>query len=193
MATKSSPLGQAVEKIYGLLSQFSDDDQTRIVRSVTALLRSDANPGMQTEQDSASRTPAGNGRDPVFSGHEELSPKEFLKEKNPQTDVERVACLAYYLTHYRDSKYFKTIDISNLNTEAAQRKFSNSTYAADNASRLGYLAPAPQKKHKQISAVGEQYVDALPDRQVAKAIMETTRPKHAQKKRRAATRKAQRG
>ena len=193
MAVKSNQLGQAVQQIYELLSQFSDDDQPRIVRSVTALLKSDANPGMQTDKEPTSSTPAGNGRDPVFSGHEELSPKAFLKDKYPQTDIERVACLAYYLTYYRDSRYFKTIDISTLNTEAAQRKFTNATFAIRNASTRGYLAPAPQKTHKQITAIGEQYVEALPDRQSAKAVMEKSRPGRARKKRKAASRKAKRG
>ena len=193
MAVKSNQLGQAVQQIYELLSQFSDDDQPRIVRSVTALLKSDANPGMQTDKEPASSTPAGNGRDPVFSGHEELSPKEFLKHKDPQTDIERVACLAYYLTHYRDSRYFKTIDISTLNTEAAQRKFTNPTVAVKNAYARGYLASVQQKNHRQISAIGEQYVEALPDRQSAKAVMKNARPGRARKKRKGASRKAKRG
>src|SRR5712664_4147279 len=29
-----------------------------------------------------------------------VGPKQFLTEKKPRTDVERVACLAYYLAHY---------------------------------------------------------------------------------------------
>ena len=193
MATKSNQLGLAVQQIYELLSQFSDDDQPRIVRSVTALLKSGANPGMQTDKEPASSTPAGNGRDPVFSGHEELSPKEFIKHKDPQTDIERVACLAYYITHYRDSRYFKTIDISTLNTEAAQRKFTNTTVAVKNAYARGYLASAQQKNHRQISAIGEQYVEALPDRQSAKAVMENARLGRARKKRKGASRKAKRG
>jgi len=47
-----------------------------------------------------------------------MSPKDFLLEKQPRTDVERIACLAYYLTHYRATPHFKTIDLSILNTEA---------------------------------------------------------------------------
>ena len=35
---------------------------------------------------------------PNFSEGHEPSPKQFLLEKAPQTDVERIACLAYYLT-----------------------------------------------------------------------------------------------
>ena len=58
----------------------------------------------------------------TFSEDRSMSPKEFILQKQPQTDVERVACLGYYLTHYRDVPQFKTLDISKVNTEAAQPK-----------------------------------------------------------------------
>ncbi len=190
MTTQLNQLTQTVKQIADLLSEFSDEERGRIVQSVAAVLGWDANSGVHTAKSSISGTSAGNGREPVFSDHEELSPKQFIAHKSPQTDVERVACLAYYLTHHRDLKYFKTTDISNLNTEAAQRKFSNATYSVKNASTLGYLVPSQKKAHKQISAVGEQYVDALPDRQLAKVAMERTRPRRVRKKRKVVTRKA---
>jgi hypothetical protein len=96
-----------------------------------------------------------------------LSPKAFLIEKRPQSDVERIACLAYYLTHYRDEPTFKTLDLSKLNTEAAQIKLSNPTRAVDNAAGAHFLIPAGQGK-KQLSAIGELYVQALPDRSAAR-------------------------
>jgi hypothetical protein len=105
-----------------------------------------------------------------FSQDLKLSPKAFLLEKQPRTDVERIACLAYYLTHYRDILHFKTIDLSKLNTEAAQPKLSNPTFATRNAVAYGYLAQAT-KGQRQLSAAGEQFVTALPDREAAKAIM----------------------
>ena len=111
-----------------------------------------------------------------FSKERPTSPKEFMLRKQPKTDVERVACLAYYLTNYRDTPHFKTLDISKLNTEAAQTKFSNAAKAVDNATMLGYLAPAT-KANKQISGPGELFVEALPDRAAAKAAMESVRPR----------------
>lgn len=102
-----------------------------------------------------------------FSEDRAPTPKTFLLEKKPQTDVERIACLAYYLTHYRDQTAFKTLDLSKLNTEAAQIKFANAAKAVDNASRANFLIAAGQGK-KQISAIGELYVQALPDRAAAR-------------------------
>ena len=118
-----------------------------------------------------------------FSEDRSIPPKQFMAEKQPKADVERVACLAYYLTHFRDTPYFKTLDISKINTEAAQIKFSNPTVAVENAAKMGYLVPA-SKGNKQISHIGEQFVQALPDREKAKAIMMQARPRR--KKRRVA-------
>ncbi len=114
--------------------------------------------------------------DNSFSVDRSISPKQFLLEKQPKTDVEKVACLGYYLTHYRDTLHFKTLDISKLNTEAAQVKFSNAAVAVDNAVKRRYLVPAT-RGNKQLSALGEQYVQALPDREKAWAIMASGRPR----------------
>ena len=119
--------------------------------------------------DADSRAPAKISREPRFTSSEELTPKEFLLQKQPDTDVERVACLAYYLEHHRDTPHFKTTDISKLNTEAAQIKLSNASYTVNNAVRAGHLAIAA-KGMKQLSAKGEQFVELLPDRDAAKAI-----------------------
>ncbi|HEV2416655.1 MAG TPA: hypothetical protein VGX94_02525 [Terriglobia bacterium] len=112
----------------------------------------------------------------TFSEDRSISPKQFMLEKQPKTDVERVACLAYYLTHYRETPHFKTLDISKLNTEAAQLKFSNAAVAMDNATKTSYLVPA-SKGTKQLSAIGEQFVLALPDRDKARSIMASARPR----------------
>lgn len=111
---------------------------------------------------------------PSFSENITPSPKQFLAEKQPHTDVERVACLAYYLAHYRDQPHFKTLDISKVNTEAAQVKFSNAAYAVNNAVKTGYLAAAPGSS-RQISMAGELFVAALPDRDKARSVMSAHR------------------
>ena len=123
--------------------------------------------------------PAGHRSPPPtqIASREPPSPKDFLFQKAPDTDIERVACLAYYLTQYRDTKHFKTLDISKLNTEAAQRKFANATNSVYKATQRGVLAPAP-KGTKQLAAEGERLVDALPDRAAAKAALGKRKPRH---------------
>lgn len=115
-----------------------------------------------------------------FSEERSISPKEFLRDKAPVTDLERIACLAYYLTHYRDQPHFKTVDLSTLNTEAAQPKFSNATLAANNALTAGLLVQAG-KGSKQLSAAGETFVQLLPDRDAAKESLKSVRKRRVKK------------
>ena len=120
-------------------------------------------------------------RDPHFNTQEPPTPKDFLVEKRPTTYMDRVACLAYYLGHYRDMPHFKTTDISKLNTEAAQIKFTNASYAVRDAAKSGYLA-AVTKDTKQLTAAGEKFVEALPDRAAAQEAMKGARPKRVRKR-----------
>lgn len=113
-----------------------------------------------------------------FSESEVPTPKQFMLDKNPQTDVERVACLAFYLTHYKSQPHFKTKDIGDLNTDAAHRRFSNAAMAVVNATNSGYLVPSV-KGCKQLSASGEQYVQALPDREAARTVLERMKPRRS--------------
>lgn len=104
--------------------------------------------------------------------HEAPSPKEFVTAKKPKTDVERITVLAYYLTHYRGVPHFATAQLSGLNTEAAQPRFSNAANSASNAVKSSnFLAPAPQGK-RQITALGEAVVEALPDREAVKVAID---------------------
>lgn len=116
-----------------------------------------------------------------FSADRSPTPKAFIMEKRPQTAVERVACLAYYLTHYRDNPHFKTADISMLNTEAAQLKFPNAAQAVNDATKQNYIHSV-SKGQKQLSAIGEVFVEALPDREAAKMAMRDAQPKKKKKK-----------
>lgn len=170
-----------LQRIIAELRQLDDDAKLRIIKTVCMFF------GLSVGDDSAvfsvrSTRQSVQASVPEFRFSEsESTPtaKRFLSDKAPATDVERVACLAYYLTHYRGTQHFKTKDITELNTEAAQRKFSNTAVAVDNATKTGYLVPSI-KGSKQLSASGEKFVELLPDRDAAKAAVD--RPRRARTK-----------
>lgn len=110
-----------------------------------------------------------------------VTPKQFMAEKKPKTDAERITCLAYFLTHHRQTPQFKTKELTNLNKkEAAGSPFSNPAVAVSNATRDQYLAPAGGGK-KQITVRGEAVVEALPDRAKVDAALQ----EHPARRRRA--------
>ena len=169
-------LSQVFPEVISAFRRLDEDGRRKLFQMVGTLLGLDSGSG--------SRPVTGarvEGTSDRFSKDRPITPKEFLLRKQPRTDVERVACLGYYLTHYRDQPHFKTLDISKLNTEAAQIKFSNPAKAVDNAANYGYLAQAT-KGNKQISAQGEVFVEALPDRDAAHAAMANARPRRKTKR-----------
>jgi len=172
----------AVNDVIGRLLDFDDDTRRRILRTVETFLFDThaASAFRPIAQSTAEGLGAQSVRTTSFADSAELSPKDFLFRKQPQTDVERVACLAYYLARYRDTPHFKNVDISLLNTEAAQVKFSNAAYAVINATNAGLLVPAGEGA-KQLSAQGERYVEAFPDRAAAKEILASARTRRARK------------
>ena len=169
--------------VMDALDQVDVEGRERILRYVSDYFGLDVSDGPRPapSQPSIIVSTSKDDRQPTFADRAVLSPKEFIHEKQPQTGVERVACLAYYLAHYRDTPHFQTIDISKLNTEAAQLKFANAANSVSNAIESGLLVPAGKGK-KQISAVGERFVDALPDREDVKVALDRMRPRRGRKR-----------
>lgn len=177
-----------LNQVLESLQKFDKDAQLRILRTVQTFLEigsEEVGLPVMPKQPSGDRPSSHQVQSDEkyresFSSHIEVSPKEFFRKKQPQTDVERMACLAFFLTHHRDTQFFKTLDLCKINTEAAQPKFSNAAKASSNALRGGYFA-AGGKSDRQLSAAGEEFVAALPDREAAKLAMVNARPKRKKK------------
>lgn len=122
-------------------------------------------PGSNNQEDSLEYP----SRDQELGGGH-VTIKQFMVQKQPKSDMERIACLAFYLTHNKQITSFKTIDLTHLNIEAAQPKITNPSASARNAVSQQYLASAGGGK-KQITPRGEALVNALPNRsEVNKAL-----------------------
>lgn len=174
MAVSKTP-GEILARAIAELSDLSEEDRGRALRAINSYFGSTV--AVPTNQPAIGSPPASavaQNRSNSFSADRSPGPKEFLHEKAPQTDVERVACLAYYLSQYRDTPHFKTVDLTKINTEAAQHKFSNASFATANAMKTGYLVPS-DKGRRQLSAAGERFVEALPDRTAAREAMAAAR------------------
>jgi hypothetical protein len=149
------------------IDKLSEEAQPRIVRWLADRYA----PDLRSPQilPSAPNTPTVNpSTETAQSG---VTAKRFVQDKAPRTDIERITVLAYYLTYHRGMRHFKTSDLSALNTEAAQPKFSNAANVASNALKSsGFLADAA-KGLRQITSKGEEAVEAMPDREALKLII----------------------
>lgn len=176
---------EIVTKIVSLIQDLDKENQVHVLKTVGMWLKIKVYPaayeGATSEESRMTMIPTTSKNElPKFSDREVMSPKDFLIEKDPQTDVERVACIAYYLTHYCETAHLKTLDISKMNTEAAQSKFTNAAVSVRNATNAGLLASVSRGK-KQLSAMGEQFVQALPDREEAMAFLRRRRKRRVKK------------
>ena len=167
----------ALQNILQILRPFDKKSVKKILKTILTFYDLENIPTLTTENPRIKIE----SENTTFSENRDITPKEFMMEKNPQTDVERVACLAYYLTHYREQEEFKTIDLNRLNIEAAQIKFANTTVSVDHATRHAHFLVSTKKGFKKISAIGELYVQALPNREEAKEVANKNRPKRKTK------------
>lgn len=183
MAEKTDNEREVLQAVLSALAQMSEEGRERILRTVSTFYDLDLSNGPRLIPSETHPVVhiATDDRKLSFADRATISPKDFLHEKKPKTGIERVACLAYYLAHYRDTLHFKTVEISKLNTEAAQLKFSNPANSVANASASGLIVSAG-KGTKQISAIGERFVDALPNRDEAKAVLTSMRQPRSRKK-----------
>lgn len=98
--------------------------------------------------------------------------RDFLRQKNPGTDLERVACLAYFLTYSEKTPSFKTGDLMRVAVDAG-RPFLKKSTAINDALKpaIGFLASAGKKGLKQLSPRGEGVVDNLPDQDAVRKFL----------------------
>ena len=180
-ASEQTPELEIVTSLLSQLAKLDPETRERIVQTVATFYGFNLRGTPANFRQLSSTAPSSSIPESTFSEDRSISPKQFMSEKQPKTDVERVACLAYYLTHYRNTPHFKTLDISKLNTEAAQVKFSNAAMAVTNASARNFVVAGP-KGTIQIGALGEKFVQALPDRDKATEINTTRRFPRLRKK-----------
>jgi hypothetical protein len=112
---------------------------------------------------------------PNLGGSRTQTIKQFIATKRPDTQYERVACLAYYLTHHENTPEFKTVAITKA--IAAQPKLSNPSQIVNDATKTYGFLSAASKGMKQISVLGEAVVEALPDREAVKTAIANNRPR----------------
>jgi hypothetical protein len=171
MAEKPDNELKAMEAAFNALKGLEQEKQVRVLAWLGQKLGvvSAGNPALVKTAPAVSPVTGGVSAPPGVGVS--TTPKSFTTEKKPKSDIERVVCLAYYLTHQVGTPKFKTKDLSKLNGEAAQPTFSNAAFAVTNATNAAYFAPAGGGL-KQITSKGEALVEALPDREKVKAVLE---------------------
>jgi hypothetical protein len=110
----------------------------------------------------------GGGAADAQAAIEKKDPRAFMRLKRPTTDVQRIACLGYFLVHTTPGKLgFSTAEIRQANTDAGAPGM-NFTRALDNATRKAKYLSKRGAREKQLTTLGEDIVVALPDQEAVK-------------------------
>lgn len=172
MAKKGITETQAMQRALEALEPLPKEDLPRVFSWLGSKLDMPAlASASNTLSDKQLSTHAGTLSGSELPTGQNISLKAFLSQKKPKTDVERVACLAYYYTHHKGTPHYKTPDITSLNKEAAWPAFANTADAVAHATKQNKFLAAAGKGAKQITPRGEAFVEALPDREKAKQAL----------------------
>ncbi len=147
---------EVLAEVVSSLKRLPPDKRERVIETVATFF----GVGAQTR----SRENASNAGPFLFSKDRTPSPKQFLNDKGPRNEHDRVMCLAYYLTHYRNLSTFSVLDISKLNAEAAQSKLSSPEilFCIMKATSKGLLLGGGARQASvQLTTSGEKFVHEL--------------------------------
>jgi hypothetical protein len=153
-------VAQLAAKLYELLEPLSAEDRTRVVQA-TLILFGDEQPAPPSRQSGSSVDSVGN----VDAGDAQT----YFNEKAPQTKGEALAVAARYREISEREETHSKADLKKVITEA-RRNFDdhNFTRDIDNAKRqAGFFNVGTGRDANKLSYYGQQFVDALPDRERA--------------------------
>jgi hypothetical protein len=155
----------ALKSIDNMLETLSDEERQRVFDWIQLKYRI----GASSAKSAISLTSS--SFQPVPSLSPTGSIKDFLVQKRPIDNYEKIACIVYYLEKVQGVEGVKTSQITQGNKDARQAPFSNAAVFVSHAAvRHGLLTQIGGGK-KALSAKGEAVVEALPDREKVSIAM----------------------
>ncbi len=149
-------LAQLPAKLYELLAPLTAEDRNRVIQATMILF------GQETPAVTST-----SGGDPNPN-----HPQAFLNEKDPKNKGEILAVAARYRELSEKVETHSKVDLKKVIT-ASRRNFDDSNFARDinNAKRqAGFFNLGAGRDASRLSSYGQQYVDALPDRDAASKL-----------------------
>jgi hypothetical protein len=171
-------VAQLAVKIYGLLSPLESADRGRVVQAALVLLGEE-----QASHKSPSKPGSAGGSNPSRSTSD---PGIFIDQKSPANKGEVLAVAARFRELQLKEENHSKADLKKVITDA-RRNFDDTHFSRDmnNARRqAGFFNLGTGRDACKLSYYGQQFVDALPDREAAAKI---SRPKIGGARKRAAT------
>lgn len=181
-------LGEISKKVYDLLSGLNDDERIRIVQAALALF-GDAE-GLVATNGSVQNKGFEDGSTATRSNTTSANAKEFFRKKDPRDRGEQLAVAARFLEEHEGLETLTKEDFERAFKDA-KRSFDKRNFSRDMSNAKGnaklFISGGKPRTYK-LSFYGEEYVDALPDREAASKLKpSSTRKKGRSKKKKKAS------
>lgn len=158
-------VAQLPAKLYGLLSGLSSEDRARAIQATLILFGEEAPTAPLVGGTPLPR--------PRTSGAAPTDPAAYLDEKAPTNKGETLAVAARFRELSQKEETHSKADLKTVITRA-RRNFDDSNFARDinNAKRqAGFFNLGTGRDAVKLSYYGQQFVDALPDREAASKLL----------------------
>ncbi len=160
----------ALVAVLKALDPLEDTDKQWVLNSAASkwALKVDATLG--GSGGSGTRGAGGGANDPdAQAAISKKDPRAFMRVKRPETDVQRVACIGYYLAQTTGNHGFSSKDLGTTYTLSGGSKI-NLPRALDNATRKAKYLSNRGPREKQLTTLGEDIVEALPDQSAVREL-----------------------
>jgi hypothetical protein len=193
MASGKADPTVALVSVVKALEPLKDDDRRWVLQaaatkwSLTTVATSPALP-QQIGNIGISAPAAGMPSVDVQTALSSRNVRSFVRMKQPSSDVQRVACLVYFLTHTTGQQGFSAKEIGDAHTDSGASKI-NISRAVDNATRRSKYLSVRDGRQKQLTKLGEDVVAALRDQSKVAELESAARTRGAKRGAKKARRK----
>ena len=166
-------IAKVVSGVHALVKDLEADERLRALNAVLTMIGDQAGmSGATASQGGSSASTQGGVTGPLRPA-EQTGARAYFDQKDPKTKIEELAVAARYREQYAGAHTHVREDLEALISREARRNFDRRNFNRDvsNAKVAGLFNKA---KELSLSYYGQQYVDALPDRE---AVGKLRRPK----------------
>jgi len=167
---KRSDLGDGVAEMWKIMTRLAEEDRPLALAALRSMLGAPS----ETADTPDARGPAKGGAAKSPSGNRGSGDaREFFIAKNPQSKLESLAVAARFRESHGGGTTHSKEELQNVFVRA-HRNFDTANFRFDiaNAKTKGFFNKG---RDNQLSYAGQNFVDALPDRE--KAVEQLSRPR----------------
>ena len=172
MSSKHIDPADALKSVIAAINDLEPQMREWVLQSAASMWQIRMNPAPPLDPQGAASSSGlalGQANGDVASALSRKDVRAFIRLKKPETDVERVACLGYFLAKTAGAPGFTAKDVKQAHIDSGGSAI-NLPRALDNATRGAKYLSSRGPREKQLTTLGEDVVEALPNREAVNLL-----------------------